>query len=92
MILFWFNSIKSLNTFDGFSLQWYEEFFNDPTLRDSLLVSLEIAFLTMLAATVIGTALAIGLVRSRARWAPGANILMLVPWSCPRSSPGSRRC
>ena len=83
VILFSFNSIKSLNTFDGFSLQWYEEFFNDPTLRDSLLMSLEIAFLTMLAATVIGTALAIGLVRSRARWAPGANILMLVPLVVP---------
>ncbi len=29
VILFSFNSIKSLNTFEGFSLQWYEEFFND---------------------------------------------------------------
>ena len=68
-ILFSFNSIKSLNNFDGFSLQWYEEFLNDPTLRESLFSSLEIAFLTMLAATVIGTALAIGLVRARTRWA-----------------------
>jgi spermidine/putrescine transport system permease protein/putrescine transport system permease protein len=83
VILFSFNSIKSLNVFDGFSLQWYEEFFNDATLRDSLLMSIEIAFLTMLAATVIGTALAIGLVRTRARWAPGANILMLVPLVVP---------
>jgi spermidine/putrescine transport system permease protein len=83
VILFSFNSIKSLNAFEGFSLQWYEEFLNDPTLRESLFTSLEIAFLTMLAATVIGTALAIGLVRSRARWAPGANILMLVPLVVP---------
>ncbi len=83
VILFSFNSIKSLNVFDGFSLQWYEEFFNDSALRESLFMSLEIAFLTMLAATVLGTALAIGLVRSRARWAPGANILMLVPLVVP---------
>ena len=83
VILFSFNSIKSLTNFEGFSLQWYEEFLNDPSLRESLFVSLEIAFLTMLAATVIGTMLAIGLVRSRARWAPGANILMLVPLVVP---------
>ena len=83
VVLFSFNGIKSLTNFDGFSLQWYSEFLNDPTLRESLFTSLEIAFLTMLAATVIGTMLAIGLVRSRARWAPGANILMLVPLVVP---------
>jgi spermidine/putrescine transport system permease protein len=83
VILFSFNGIKSLTNFDGFSLQWYSEFLNDPTLRESLFTSLEIAFLTMLAATAIGTMLAIGLVRSRARWAPGANILMLVPLVVP---------
>ena len=54
MILFSFNSIKSLTNFEGFSLQWYEEFLNDPTLRESLFVSLEIAFLTMLVATASG--------------------------------------
>ena len=83
VILFSFNSIKSLTNFEGFSTQWYSEFLNDPSLRQSLFTSLEIAALTMLAATVIGTALAIGLVRSRARWAPGANILMLVPLVVP---------
>ena len=30
VILFSFNSIKSLTNFEGFSLQWYEEFLNDP--------------------------------------------------------------
>ena len=83
VVLFSFNSIKSLTNFEGFSLEWYRTFLEDPTLRESLFTSLEIAFLTMLAATVIGTALAIGLVRSRARWAPGANILMLVPLVVP---------
>jgi spermidine/putrescine transport system permease protein len=83
VILFSFNSLKSLNVFEGWSLQWYEEFLDDPTLRESLFASLEIAALTMVAATVLGTLLAIGLVRSRARWAPGANILMLVPLVVP---------
>ena len=83
VVLFSFNSIKSLTNFEGFSTQWYSEFFNDASLRESLFASLEIAFVTMVGATIIGTALAIGLVRSRARWAPGANVLMLVPLVVP---------
>jgi spermidine/putrescine transport system permease protein len=83
VILFSFNSIKSLQNFEGFSLQWYEEFLNDTTLRESLFASLEIAAVTMVIATVLGTALAIGLVRARTRWAPGANVLMLIPLVVP---------
>jgi ABC-type spermidine/putrescine transport system permease subunit II len=83
VILFSFNSIKSLQNFQGFSLQWYEEFLNDQTLRDSLFASLEIAVVSMVIGTVLGTMLAIGLVRSRARWSGSANILMLVPLVVP---------
>jgi ABC-type spermidine/putrescine transport system permease subunit II len=83
VVLFSFNSIKSLQNFEGFSLQWYEEFLNDQTLRDSLFASLEIAVISMLIGTVLGTMLAIGLVRSRARWSGSANILMLVPLVVP---------
>ena len=65
VILFSFNSIKSLNVFDGFSLQWYERVPQrlDPCASRSSPRSRSPS-LTMLAATVIGTALAIGLVRS----------------------------
>jgi spermidine/putrescine transport system permease protein/putrescine transport system permease protein len=83
VVLFSFNSIKSLQNFEGFSLQWYEEFLDDPTLRESLFASLEIAVITMIVGTVLGTMLAIGLVRSRARWAGSANILMLIPLVVP---------
>jgi spermidine/putrescine transport system permease protein/putrescine transport system permease protein len=83
VILFSFNSIKSLNVFHGWSLEWYRTFLEDESLRQSLFASLEIAAITAVAATAIGTMLAIGLVRSRARWAPGANILMLVPLVVP---------
>ena len=84
VILFSFNSIKSLTNFYGLlARSGTATSSSDPSLRQSLFTSLEIAALTMLAATAIGTALAIGLVRSRARWAPGANILMLVPLVVP---------
>ena len=83
VILFSFNGQKSLVAMDGVSLEWYKAFLDNPELRESLFASLEIALLTMVAATILGTALAIGLVRSRTRWAPGANILMLVPLVVP---------
>lgn len=83
VVLFSFNSVKSLQSFQGFSTQWYADFFNDSTLRDSLFMSLQIALITMLVATVIGTMLAIGLVRARTRWSPAANILMLIPLVTP---------
>ncbi len=83
VILFSFNSIKSLQNFEGFSLQWYEEFWNDSTLRESLFASLEIAVLSMVAGVILGTMLAIGLVRSRTRWSGSANILMLIPLVVP---------
>jgi spermidine/putrescine transport system permease protein len=83
VILFSFNSVKSLQSFQGFSLEWYRDFLNDPTLRESLFVSLRIAVLTMIVATIIGTMLAIGLVRARTRWSPAANILMLIPLVTP---------
>ena len=81
--LFSFNSTKSLQRFEGFSLEWYRRFFEDESLRESLVASLQIAFVTMIVATALGTMLAFGLVRARTRWAGSANVLMLVPLVTP---------
>ena len=59
---------RSLQNFDGFSLRWYEHFFESESLRTSLIASIEIALITMVVATVLGTMLAYGLVRARTRW------------------------
>jgi spermidine/putrescine transport system permease protein len=83
VVLFSFNSSKSLQNFDGFSLRWYEQFFGSESLRDSLAASVQIALVTMVVATIIGTLLAYGLVRSRTRWSGGLNVLMLVPLVTP---------
>ena len=83
VVLFSFNSSKSLQNFDGFSFRWYEQFFGSESLRDSLAASVQIALVTMVVATVIGTLLAYGLVRSRTRWSGGLNVLMLVPLVTP---------
>jgi spermidine/putrescine transport system permease protein len=80
---FSFNSNRSLQKFHGFSFEWYQRFFENESLRESLVASLQIAFVTMLAATALGTALAFGLVRARTRWAGSANVLMLIPLVTP---------
>jgi spermidine/putrescine transport system permease protein/putrescine transport system permease protein len=81
--LFSFNSGRSLQNFDGFSLQWYDTFLSDPQLRESLFVSIQIALITMVVATVLGALLAFGLVRARNRLSPVTNVLMLVPLVTP---------
>ena len=81
--LFSFNSTKSLQRFEGFSLMWYQRFFEDESLRDSLFASIQIAFVTMVVATALGTMLAFALVRARTRWAGSANVLMLIPLVTP---------
>jgi ABC-type spermidine/putrescine transport system permease subunit II len=89
VVLFSFNSTKSLQNFDGFSLRWYEQFFESESYRDSLAASIQIALITMLVATAIGTLLAYGLVRARARWSEGLNVLMLLPLVTPEIVAGA---
>jgi spermidine/putrescine transport system permease protein len=81
--LFSFNSTPSLQNFTGFSLQWYDEFFANVTLRESLMASIEIGLVTMVVGTVLGTTLAFALVRARSRIAQTSNVLMLIPLVTP---------
>jgi spermidine/putrescine transport system permease protein len=89
VILFSFNSSRSLQQFDGVSLRWYQTFFETESLRDSLVASIQIALVTMVIATVLGTMLAYGLVRARTRWSDTANVLMLVPLVTPEIVAGA---
>ena len=83
VVVFSFNSQRSLQKLDGFSLQWYERFFQSESLTGSLVASLQIAAATTVVATLLGTMLAYGLVRAQTRWSPAYNILMLVPLVTP---------
>jgi spermidine/putrescine transport system permease protein len=89
VVLFSFNSSRSLQNFEGFSFQWYERFFESESLRSSLQASVEIALVTMVVATTLGTLLAYGLVRARTRWSGGANVLMLIPLVTPEIVAGA---
>ncbi len=83
VVLFSFNSVRSLQNFGGFSLEWYRAFWDSESLRGSLIASIEIALVTMVVGTVLGTLLAFGLVRSRTRFSASANVLMLIPLVTP---------
>ncbi len=65
LVLFSFNASGSLSTFAGFSLKWYRELFRDEVALSSLQNSLFLAVTSSALATVIGTAAAAGIYRSR---------------------------
>jgi spermidine/putrescine transport system permease protein len=75
---FSFNSKRSLQIFGSPSLTWYDQLIHDPTITGSLVASIEIALVTMVVATTIGTMLAFGLVRARSRASRPTDVLMLL--------------
>lgn len=86
-VQFSFNAGRSRSTWQGFSLRWYlydgASVARDESLRLALAQSLRLALITMLIATPLGVALALGLARWRGRGARSANFLMLVPLVTP---------
>jgi putative spermidine/putrescine transport system permease protein len=79
-----FNGNKSL-AFppQGFSWQWYGNFFTNPEWSSSFFNSLKVAVLVAVLATVLGTLAAFGLARMRARPAGVLRLLLLTPMVVP---------
>ena len=65
MIIFSFNSSKSLTHFTGFSLRWYEAMLKNHSMMESLYITIIIALLATIISTIIGTITAIGLSKSK---------------------------
>ncbi|HZJ87476.1 MAG TPA: hypothetical protein VFC75_04550, partial [Erysipelothrix sp.] len=65
MIIFSFNSTKSLTNFSSFSLRWYEDLLYNSELMDALKVSVILAILSTFIATIVGTLTSIGLIHSK---------------------------
>lgn len=64
VIVFSFNSSKSLSNFTGFSLQWYEAMFKNRAMMESVYYSTVIAVIATVVSTIVGTIAAIGLSKS----------------------------
>jgi spermidine/putrescine transport system permease protein len=67
----------------GFTLEYWENAFSIGELNDAMLLSLELAALTTVIATAIGTLMAIALVRHQFLGRRGANLLIVLPMATP---------
>ena len=56
-----FNSGVSRSKWEGFSLRWYVELFNNDSIKSALLITVTVALLAALFSTIIGTLAAIGI-------------------------------
>lgn len=61
LIVYSFNDSRSRVRWGGFTLDWYRDLFSNELILDSLRITLEIAVLAALVATVIGTMAAVGI-------------------------------
>ena len=61
LILQSFNAGVSRAKWEGFSVKWYVDLFNSPSIMNALYITVTIALLSALAATVLGTLAAIGI-------------------------------
>jgi spermidine/putrescine transport system permease protein len=68
---------------NGFTLDWYRHVFEIPDLTDALVVSLEIAALSTLIATVLGTPAALALARHRFRGRSLGDVVVLADVAAP---------
>ena len=68
---------------DGFTTEYWQSAFSVPDLNDALLTSLELAALATVISTVIGTLMAIALVRHKFRGRKASNLLIVIPMATP---------
>ncbi len=65
MLVFSFNSGRSLTSFDGFSFQWYVKMFHDRNMMEAIYYTLVTAVIATFISTIVGTITAIGLSKSK---------------------------
>src|SRR3954471_7553776 len=74
LVLFSFNANRyGTFPFTGWTTSWYGQVFGDYQIRDALETSIKVALEVTLIATVVGTAAAFPLVRSRLRFRNGVR-------------------
>lgn len=74
-----FNASKSRAAWGGFTLDWYTQVFQSPTIMRALYNSLSIAVLSSVIATVIGVAACVGIAAMSRRWRTMSLTLNNIP-------------
>src|SRR5437867_7335472 len=84
LVLFSFNANKyGTFPFTGWTTDWYGQVFNDYQIKDALSTTLKVAAEVTLVSTVVGTAAAFPLVRSRLPFRSGVRIAFTLPIMIP---------
>jgi len=84
LVAFSFNANKyGTFPFTGWTTSWYGQVFHDYQIRDALTTTLRVAILVTLISTVVGTAAAFPLVRSRLPGRSGVRIGLTLPIMIP---------
>ena len=65
VVVFSFNDSKSMTSFSGFSLRWYENMFNNREMLQSIYYTVIVAIIATVVSTALGTIAAIGLSKAR---------------------------
>ena len=68
LIIFSFNDSKSRTVWQGFTLDWYVELFQDSAIMSSIYTTLLVSVIATVVATVAGTFAAIGFYNMKRRW------------------------
>ena len=70
-------------TFSGFTLEYWKDAFGQEAVTDSMRTSLELAALSTIGATIIGTLMALALVRYEFFGRRATNLLIVLPMATP---------
>jgi len=83
LIIFSFNASRRNFVWLGFTTDWYPKLLANHDLLDSLWVTIQVAFVAVIASTILGTLLGLGLARLRFRGTGAAETLLLMPMITP---------
>ena len=83
LVIFSFNDSRRTFVWHGFTLDWYPKLLANSDLLDSLQTSLIVAAIAVVAATILGSLLGLGLARLRFRGSGAAETLILLPMVTP---------
>jgi spermidine/putrescine transport system permease protein len=91
IVLFSFNDVRGRFNFvwNGFTLDNWADPFKIDALTDAMVLSLEVAAVSTIIATVLGTMIALALIRYRFFLAAPTNLLVLIPLTTPEVVLGS---
>jgi len=83
LILFSFNDSRRTFVWRGFTLDWYPRLLENSDLLDALRITLLVAAIAVVASTILGSLLGLGLARLRFRGSGATETLILLPMVTP---------